>query len=133
MSRKPKTLSKLKKELDKVYSRYIRLREADENGFTQCVTCGVAKHWKDGMQAGHFCSRRYLSLRFDERQVWPQCISCNMYHEGNMVSYAIFMQKKFGPDILEQLEKEKRQTVKYDRDWYKEKIAYYKEKVKELE
>ena len=62
-----KTVSKLKKELDKWFSLFIRLREATDNeGLVQCVTCGVVRHYKDGMQNGHFQSRKHLSTRFDE-------------------------------------------------------------------
>jgi hypothetical protein len=34
------TVSKLKKELDKWFSLYIRLREATDEGLVQCFTCG---------------------------------------------------------------------------------------------
>jgi hypothetical protein len=36
-----KTISKLKKDLDKWFSLYIRLRDATEfEGMVQCFTCG---------------------------------------------------------------------------------------------
>ena len=35
-----KTISKLKKELDKWFSLYIRLRDANEYGMVQCFTSG---------------------------------------------------------------------------------------------
>ena len=64
-----KTISKLKKELDKWFSLYIRLREANEFGMVQCFTCGIVRGYKDGMQNGHFQSRKHLSTRFDEEIV----------------------------------------------------------------
>ena len=56
-----KTISKLKKELDKWFSLYIRLRDANEYGMVQCFTCGKVGHYKTGgMQNGHFQSRKHL-------------------------------------------------------------------------
>ena len=48
MRAKP-TVSKLKKKLDAIFSKYIRLKDADKNGYVKCYTCGVKKYWeKDG-------------------------------------------------------------------------------------
>ena len=49
----PTTISKLKKKLDKIFSEFIRRRNADHLGRVKCFTCGVEKHWKE-QQAGHF-------------------------------------------------------------------------------
>jgi hypothetical protein len=43
------TVSKLKKELDKWFSLYIRLREATDEGLVQCFTCGNVNSYKDRM------------------------------------------------------------------------------------
>jgi len=41
--------------LDSIFSKYIRLRDSDKNGYCKCVTCPKTGFWtKDGMQAGHF-------------------------------------------------------------------------------
>ena len=34
-----KTHTKLKKELDKVFSQYVRYAYADDNGIVECYTC----------------------------------------------------------------------------------------------
>jgi hypothetical protein len=45
----PKTKrAKLEAKLDKVFSLYIRLRDAKDE-FCTCVTCGKTKHYKDGI------------------------------------------------------------------------------------
>lgn len=36
---KTKSRSQLVKELDAIFSRYIRLRDADKNGICTCITC----------------------------------------------------------------------------------------------
>jgi hypothetical protein len=30
-----------------------RIAAADDDGYVQCVSCGVIKHYRDGMQGGH--------------------------------------------------------------------------------
>ena len=35
-----KSRKKLEKELDGIFSEYIRLRDADDNGWVRCITCG---------------------------------------------------------------------------------------------
>ena len=46
----PTRISKLKKKLDKVFSEYIRRRNADHLGFITCFTCGVKRHWKENQK-----------------------------------------------------------------------------------
>ena len=76
-----KTHAQLKAKVDEWFSKYIRGRYADEWGVVSCVTCGRHDH-VSGMQAGHFASRRYMATRWDEDNVRPQCVSCNIYRQG---------------------------------------------------
>ena len=48
-----KSISKLKKELDKYFSLYIRLRSATNEGIVQCFTCGKIGHYKKGGMQHH--------------------------------------------------------------------------------
>ena len=41
-----KTISKLKKELDKWFSLFIRLRNASKDGIVKCFTCNKTGHYK---------------------------------------------------------------------------------------
>ena len=82
------SISKLKKELDKWFSLYIRLRDANDFGLVQCFTCGVVKPYNKGMQCGHFQSRSHLSTRFDEVNCQPQCVGCNMFKQGEQYKFA---------------------------------------------
>ena len=72
MAKKTKTHAKLKKELDKVFSQYIRWAYADDSGMVECYTCGVVKHIKE-MHNGHFQSRKHTSTRWHENNCRPQC------------------------------------------------------------
>ena len=120
---KKKTTSQLKKQLDKLFSIYIRQRDASKiYALNDCVCCGITKHWSE-LQAGHYISRSHLSLRYDERNVWPCCVSCNIFKNGNMPAFAIFLENKFGKGILQKLDKIGREITK---DFpYAEKIKYY--------
>ena len=66
------TRKKLIARLDKVFSQWVRSKDADHRGFVQCFTCGVFKHWKT-VDAGHFQSRAKFSTRWDEMNVKCQC------------------------------------------------------------
>ena len=117
--------------LDKWFSRYIRLRDSN-NGAIKCCSCGrfVAIYKAD---AGHFVNRKHMSLRYSEINVNSQCISCNRFDEGNIPAYSLFMQKKYGSNIIEKLLIQKNQTVKYSQADINEMVKYYKKLVKELE
>lgn len=84
---KKKTNAKLKKELDKIFSLYIRRKYADKNGEASCYTCGKIYKWQE-LQCGHFVSRQHLATRYDERNVRPQDIGCNIFGGGRVATFA---------------------------------------------
>jgi len=127
-----KTISKLKKELDKWFSLYIRLRDADSNGLVFCFTCGRSKHYKSGMQCGHFQSRRFLATRFDEQNCAPQCVACNMFRGGEQYKFALNLDAKYREGKAEELEIKARTICKYSRLDYTSRIYYYKSCVENL-
>jgi len=91
---KQKSISWLKKEADKVFSRFIRKRDP------RCITCHAPT-----TQAGHYVPRSWLGLRYDERNVNGQCWQCNVAKKGNLDVYTLYLIKKYGKDILERLNK----------------------------
>ena len=127
-----KNISKLKKELDKWFSLYIRLRDSNEYGMVQCFTCGIVKPYNKGMQCGHFQSRIHLSTRFDEQNCQPQCVACNMFRQGEQYKFALQLDAEYGEGTAEELQFFAHQTVKFTRVDYEEKISYYKSVVNKL-
>ena len=125
----PKKLSrsKLVKKLDTVFSKYIRISNADKNGYCTCVTCGVVKHWKE-IQAGHFQSRKFYSLRWSERNVKPQCVGCNMFRQGEQYKYSLFL----GKDEAEVLYLKSKETVKFTNYELEEMIKDYSDRLKSI-
>lgn len=128
---KPKSLSTLKKELDKVYSQYIRIREADHSGNVSCYTCGSVRHWKK-MHCGHFVSRTYLATRWNENNTKVQCPGCNLFGGGKPLDFEENLKKELGDTVVEEMKHSRHQILKIDRKWYEEKIAFYENEVKKL-
>jgi len=126
-----KTVSKLKKELDKWFSLYIRLREANEYGMVQCFTSGRVYHYKK-IHAGHFMSRRHLSTRWCETNVQPQSAADNLFGQGEQFKFGLNLDGKYGEGTAEELQYLARTTLKISRIEYEEKISYYKSLVDKL-
>jgi hypothetical protein len=126
-----KTISKLKKELDKWFSLYIRLRDATDEGMVQCFTSGRVYHYKN-IHAGHFISRRCLSTRFCEFNVQPQSAADNLFGQGEQYKFGLNLDAKYGEGTAEELQFKARQTIKLSRIDYEEKISYYKSAVNKL-
>ena len=127
-----KPISKLKKELDTIFSLFIRLREATDEGLVQCFTCNKVSHYKSGMQNGHFQSRKHLATRWDETNCQVQCVGCNMFKAGEQYKFSIYLDSKYGEGTSEEIELLARTILKVSRIDYEEKITYYKELVDNL-
>lgn len=89
------TISKLKKEADRVFSLWVRARDKNI-----CFTCG-----NPGNQAGHFRSRRFNSTRYDPINVHCQDTRCNIFEHGNLYVYALNLDKTYGAGCAEALYK----------------------------
>ena len=126
-----KTISKLKKELDKWFSLFIRLRESTIDGVTHCFTCGKIDY-HNKLQCGHFQSRRHHSTRWHETNCQVQCVKCNMYEQGEQFRFGLALDGKYGEGTSEELELLARTIIKLSRIDYEEKITYYKSAVEKL-
>ena len=126
-----KSISKLKKELDKWFSLFIRLRQSEE-GLCQCFTCGKVDHYKR-MQNGHFQSRRFMATRFSEDgNCEVQCQKCNIWEQGMQYRFALNLDAKYGEGTAEELETLARTIVKFTRVDYEDSIRYYKSAVEKI-
>jgi len=123
------SVAKLKKDLDKVFSIFIRTRDLDENGQATCFTCLVKKPWKQ-MHAGHFQSRSKLNTRFNPVNVQVQCPRCNLWSQGEQYQFGINLDKRYGEGTAENLRIESERTGRISEAEYKELINYYKEAAK---
>lgn len=129
---KPKSSSqKSKEKLDRVFSAFIRLRDAMPNGYVKCISCGKIVPFSD-VDCGHYINRQHMSLRFSEMNCNAQCIHCNRFDEGNAVGYRQGLIKKYGESKVAMLESMKYQTNHISESEYQHMIEYYKNEAKRL-
>lgn len=128
----PSDLRKQIHKLDKIFSEFIRLRDANPQGLCFCITCNRPFHWRDG-DAGHYVQRDRLATRFDERNVNAQCKYCNRFRSGEQYLHGVNIDKKYYEGCAERLMIfSKAKGCKLDLYWIDTKLKYYKGKVKEL-
>lgn len=120
------TRSKLIKKLDTIFSRWVRLSNS-VNEICTCVTCGKESHWKD-IQAGHFISRKHYSTRWDERNVLPQCVGCNVFKYGEQYKYSLYLGNKLSKKLLI----ESRNIIKFTNAELEDMIKEYTERFNKL-
>lgn len=76
-------------DIDREFSFYVRLKEADKYGYNFCYTSGRRLHYLK-LQAGHYISRAHLATRWDIDNVKPQSSYDNCNLHGNL---EVFKQK----------------------------------------
>ena len=123
MPRKPSRKSLINK-LDRIFSEYIRKKNADKKGFVTCITSQKKYHYSE-VDAGHFISRKEMSTRWHEDNVWPQSRFDNRFRYGRQYIYSLALEKKKQglPKHLYNLSKE---TVKYSISDLEEMVEKYK-------
>lgn len=119
------------RKVDKVFSEYIRLRDADDLGYCHCITCGKVYPWKQ-IHNGHFISRSEEATRYNEINCNSQCVSCNSIKQGQPHIYRRKLIEKYGKEAIEALEEIARIGGKFDIYQLQEMYNEYREKVKAL-
>lgn len=130
MKKKP-TLKSLKNKAWKLFSEYVRRRDAMPDGWGHCYTCMAPGHWKD-LQCGHAIPGRHNAVLLDDEICRPQCPRCNVWMRGR---YEIFTAKLIRERGLEWFEKKlegARRVVKFSRNDFEMAIQVYKQKVEAL-
>lgn len=123
---------KLRDKLDRIFSKYIRLRDRIDSEHSRCISCGKIVHWKS-LDNGHFIGRQFLSLRWNEKNCNAQCKYCNNFKEGNKYEYGKALDKKYGAGTADKLEIIKSQKRPYNNVEMQELIKHYEKLVKEME
>jgi len=115
------------KKLDRIFSEYIRKKNADKKGVVKCITSGKKYHYSE-VDAGHFISRKQMSTRWHEQNVWPQSRFDNRYRYGLQYEYSLALEKKI-PNLPKHLYKLSKETVKYSMADLHEMVEKYKIKL----
>jgi hypothetical protein len=125
-------MGKLKATLDRWFSKYIRLRDANESGYCQCITCMRWHHWKD-IDCGHFVKRNKLTVRYNEKNAHAQCRYCNSFLSGEEWAHGEKIDKLYGAGTARSLQAQGSvRGQKLDRTFYEVMIDTYKKKAKAL-
>ena len=131
MANKKISRKNIVKRLDNIFSQYIRLRNTNAHGITQCFTCGKEDHWKK-LQCGHFQSRKHYATRWNEINCQVQCTACNVFRYGEQYIFGQNLNKLYGDDTSSNLNQASREIVKLSNQDLLSKIEYYKRLVKNL-
>lgn len=99
---KPRSKPNLVRKLDRIFSLYIRLRDAMPNGYVRCISCGKIKAF-DEVDCGHYHSRIHMATRFDEDNCNAECRYCNRMSADHLDKYAINLVKKIGKNRFDLL------------------------------
>lgn len=127
--KKKRSLRSLKNKCWKLFSEYVRRRDADEGGTTYCYTCELPIHWKYEAQAGHAIPGRHNAVLFDPEIVKPQCQRCNIWSGGMYHVFTTKLIKENGMDWWEKKLEGAKQIVKLTRADLEEMIESYKAKL----
>ena len=111
----------------KVFNTYIRTRDKENN----CISCN--KKLVGKYDAGHFFSvGAYPNLRFNENNVFGQCVHCNRDKHGNVKEYDLRLQNILSIEDYNQLLNDRNKPALLTIEDIKELIAIYRVKTKEL-
>ena len=124
MTRKAPSRRILLGRLDKAFSRFIRQSAADHQGYVQCVTCRKRLPWQES-QAGHWIKRGHHAVRWDERNVYPQCAGCNLHKNGAQDEMGCHILETHGEAVFRELIALKHTAKRWTMGELRELIAKY--------
>ncbi len=73
-----------------------------------------------------------MAVRFDERNVHPECRRCNRFSPDHLIGYTIWMQEEYGDMVIAELWSQKHTVKKWTRAEYEEMIDEYAGKLAKL-
>ena len=117
--------------LDRIYSQYIRLKEAGSNGYIKCYCCGESVFWKEA-QNMHFMGRRHTNTRYLDLNCHAGCFECNVTKSGNLKAYQEHLIRDHGEEVVYTLKTMANTYMKYSKTELEGLIRHYKNEVKRL-
>lgn len=118
-------------KLDNIFSEYIRLRDADENGIVECITCSDKHHWTK-VDCGHYVLRGNYSTRWSLHNGNGQCRLCNSTHDGRQEDHGAAIDIKYGHGTADKLQKLGRERVHFSEHELESMYQELKKEVKAL-
>ena len=122
--KKANSPSKLRKELDRVFSIHIRKSSADKMGVITCVCCGSRMAWQLA-QNMHYNGRAKMNTRWDEENCYAGCMRCNVFLNGNYPAFTRYLLELKGEEWLKNLIRRGEQVRKWNTADLKALISKY--------
>ena len=100
-----------------------------------CYTCGKTGLVGGGWQTGHFIPSSVggAYLRYDLRNLRPQCYYCNINLGGNGSSFYKNLVERENQQYVDEIFKDKQKTIKADIIFFQDKIKEYEIYLQELQ
>jgi len=100
---KHKSLKYYKKRADRLFSLFIRQRDAVD-GVSRCITCGTPHSWRY-LDAGHFMQAKKEATRYHLKNAHCQCKGCNNknWNQGEQFLHGQYIDKRYGAGTAEKL------------------------------
>lgn len=120
----------LKSKCQKIANKIGKQRQFLKNRYF-CVTCDKQANKYDG---GHcFNTAVYGAIRYDVRQIQPQCVNCNRYNAGQPVIYEQKLREQYGDELVDWWKSQKNVIVRRSNDYYQRYIFVMGKRSRQLE
>lgn len=123
IAKKSKTpIAKAKAKLWKVLKQVIDIRDG-----CVCISCGAEGLSGHNKHGGHFIPSSSCGgfLRYDLRNVWVQCSTCNLFRNGAGAEYTRALEKKFSTKFVDKIIADKSVSIKLSIDYIESMTNYY--------
>jgi hypothetical protein len=115
---------------DAMFSKWTRLKAADENGYLLCFICGDRVHWKEAVLM-HCEGRGAWSVRYSEINGQAGDSACNGKDLGDRDNFRAKLDVVFGPGTWEGNYRKSKEMMKHSNsdlrfigDTYAERIEW---------
>lgn len=126
------SVSVLGKKLDKVFSEYIRKRDAFASSINWdmivCITCWEIKNYSQ-FDCWHFVGRANRTTRWEEKNCNAQCKVCNNWGWGRQYEHWKAIDRKYWEWTADILIKLWHEPFKVKSERLQERIKYFQEKL----
>jgi hypothetical protein len=124
-------LSSLDGQLTALFSKVVRAKAIQPDGFIRCFICDTPITFKEAVLM-HFQPRICKATRFHEQACQAGCSGCNGKDLGDRKRFAIRLNQKFGEGTSSRLTQISKREFRIDRFDYKAMIDHYKAEWKTL-
>lgn len=106
---------KAKNEAKQAIQLYVRLRDANDQGYCKCVSCGKLVMW-NRCDGGHYYPAEKSGTCFNELNIHAQCKMCNKRMQDPIINlrYTDTLIKRIGQNQFNDLKIKQNKSEKFD-------------------